>query len=64
MLLGLVLCLAKKPTEVMAKKVEMQEKRRVDGLPSTFSFTLRLLLKDSPSFYKQNETTIIGKKYK
>ena len=48
----------------MAKKVGVQEEERVEGLPTTFSFTFHLLLKDSPSFYEQNEATIIGKKYK
>ena len=36
----------------------------MEGLPTTFSFTIRLLLKDSPTFYEQNEATIIGKKYR
>ena len=49
--------LYKKSTEGMAKK------KRVEGL-LTFAFKYRLLLKDSPSFYAQNETTIISKKYK
>ena len=61
---GVCFVLAKKPTEGMAKKVGVQEEERVEGLPTTFSFTLRLLLKDSPSFYEQNEAAIIGKKYK
>ena len=54
--MGVCFVLAKKPIKDMAKKVEVQEKRRVEGLMKTFSF--------SHSFYKQNETTIISKKYK
>ena len=61
---GVCFVLAKKPTEGMAKKVEVQEKKAVEGLMTTFSFTLSLLLKYSPSFNEQKETTIISKEYK
>ena len=59
--MGFCFVLAKKLTEGKAKKVEVHEKKsRVKGLLTYFFFYIPLI-KDSPSFYEQNETTIISK---
>ena len=62
--MGVCFVLTKKQTEGMAKKVEVQENKKVEGLLTTFPCTFLLLLKDSPSFYEQKETTINSKKDK
>ena len=61
---GFVFFWLKNLTEGMAKKVQLQGKiSRFEDLMTTLSITFRLLLKDSPSFYEYNETTITSKKY-